>query len=269
MQPLSITSVRRVPRGKGIFVRGVASVGGPQRILDMAKYAGLEWVAVQSWWKDTAASGGYNPNWIYTPALAAALRAEGIDFWSWGWPYPWQTDAFAQAVGGAGAFGRGAILDIEGPEWEGGDAELTALVSMMRAELDGRGLGLTSYGWPPNFPEQPWSTAPLFDFGMNQAYLAHEVYGEDFQADSVASYEELGFRAVVPLLAAYDLTEEQMVQIHARTPKPAGAVGWWDFANADADPARWDAIRGVPASRVVRAPSRSSRPSKRARFSLH
>jgi len=244
--PTRVSAVRKAPAGKGIFVRGIASVGGVQRIVDVAVWAGLRWVAVQSWWKDQAASGSYNPNGIYMPQLAAALRERGIDFWVWGWGYPSQNAAFAQTVGGAARLGKGAILDLEGEEWNNQDAAVEDLVTRMRTELQGRGLGLTSYGRPSNFPQFPWSTATLFDFGMPQLYLGHQAYGIGYLAEGVADYTALGFEKVIPILGAYDLSAAEMTQLYGVTPRPAGAVAWWDFTNADNEPSRWYAIQGAP-----------------------
>jgi hypothetical protein len=246
--PGSFATVRRVPVGKGIFVRGVASAGGPDRIVAVSVWAGLRWVAVQSWWKDQTASGVYNGNAAYMAEIAGKLRRAGIQFWVWGWPYPEQASAFASEVGGHARLGSGAFLDLEGDEWqgEGSIAAAHSLVSKMRASLAGRGLGLTSYGRPSNFPAFPWTTAQLYDFGAPQLYLGHRTYGAGYQAAGVEDYEALGFRAVVPLLGAYDMDPGEMAAVYANTPRPAGAVGWWDMANADAEPSRWYAIQGAP-----------------------
>jgi hypothetical protein len=211
----------------------------------MAAWAGLKWVAVQGWWKDKSASGSYNPNGLLIPHLASALRQHGIDFWVWGWPYPDQAHAFSITVGGAARLGAGAILDLEGDEWDAQRDAGLALVSQLRSELGGRGLGLTSYGRPANFPTFPWSLAPAFDFGMPQLYSGHKAYGPGYQAQGVADYDELGFKKVVPLLAAYNIEPDEMAEVYSLTPQPAGAVGWWDFTNADANPARWQVIRNA------------------------
>ncbi|MCH7512238.1 MAG: hypothetical protein IIB19_07735, partial [Chloroflexi bacterium] len=118
-------------------------------------------------------------------------------------------------------------------------------------------------------PTRPWAElAAASDFGVPQVYKGSEVYGPTYEAQGVAQWQELGFKAIVPALAAYDFSPQLMSQVYRRTPQPQGAVIWWDAYNADNNPGAWQSIRMAGEMGLAAAPyghGRSLRGSRRRR----
>lgn len=246
---IAAAPVRRSPRGKGVFVRMIEGAGGVEHIVARARWAGLSWVCAQVYWKGTYSDPdhGTNLNAEHLHDLQAALKPHGIVLWLWGWPVPDRLDEFANVIesGTAGLPYAGLILDVEGNEWF--DQHIAALVLMdaMPDVIGGRPLGVTSYGYPPNFQTMPWGALNHADFGVPQVYHGHDVYGPDYQAAAMGEWDALGFDTLAPALAAYDLTAAEMTEIYARTPKPDDAVIWWDFYNLEQNPELWWAVKAA------------------------
>lgn len=239
------------PKGKGLFVRTIDGVGGVDRIVAMSKWAGVSWLCVQFIWQY---DNIYQADRIYNLERLSELRdkatANGIALWLWGYPNPMGVSRFADALATAQSLAQaeGIVLDPE-KSWYNQTGHATALVDASRAATGGKTVGVTSYGWPPYHPKFPWNQfASASDFGLPQVYKGFEL-GPDYQRLGVEAYQGLGFKAVVPALAAYDFGPDEMLAIYDRTPRPDGAVIWWDFYNLDQMPQRWSAI--VQAGRVT------------------
>jgi hypothetical protein len=240
-----------LPKGKGLFIRTIDGVGGVDRVVQWSKWAGVSWLAVQFIWQydnPYQADQIYNlDRWIEMRDKAAT---SGIQLWLWGYPNFMGVYRFANALDTAHAMAEpaGVILDPE-MSWYNQEGHAEALVDSSREVVGGKPVGVTSYGYPPYHPSFPWSVfASKSDFGLPQVYKGLEI-GPDYQRLGVEAYQELGFKAVIPALAAFDFGPAEMLAIYERTPRPAGAVIWWDMYNLDQMPQRWSAV--VQAGRVI------------------
>jgi hypothetical protein len=240
-----------LPKGKGLFVRTVDSVGGVDRVVQWTKWAGVSWLCVQFIWQY---DNIYEADRLYNLNRFAALRDKaaqaGIALWLWGYPNQMGVSRFGDALATAQSLAQaeGVILDPES-SWYNQTGHATALVQVSREAVAGKPVGVTSYGYPPYHPSFPWSQfAAAADFGVPQVYKGVEI-GPDYQKLGVEAYQALGFKAVIPALAAYDFGPAEMLAIYERTPRPDGAVIWWDMYHLDQMPQRWSAI--VQAGRVT------------------
>lgn len=228
-----------------MFVRALAlHTGTPAQMVASARAADLGWVAIQVIWQHHDHDNVLNLDVL--PTYAKALRDADVDVWIWGYP---ERDvarriAFANVVGEACAQSGaiGVLIDAEAPYRGATNTQAADLVGRVRGGAPGRLVGLTSYGNVPAFADMPWAGfAETCDLGIPQAYHGQDILGPHYQADAVGWYRDLGFPAIVPALAAWDLSVAQMLEIYARTPTPDRAVIWWDWHNANVHQT-WPAI---------------------------
>ena len=250
--------------GKGVFCTYVDSAPrgkGFARSKDIRKRcvpAGVEWVAALVLWQESGGGSRRPPG-----DLRRAVDTLGDDVVVVPWAYvvPGRAheamDALARACEVVGH--RAAILDAEA-EWYGrADAVAEYAVARGGYALEP---ALTSYGapwWHSTFPWHAWSRACRW--GMPQVYDGGErSHGLDYPARGVDAWAKLGWGdRLVPLSRGYAASKRPrerwdgaaVAELASRTPRPAGAIGWWSWASLQQSPERW---RGVAA---VEIPGRS------------
>lgn len=244
-----LRAAARVPTGKGMFVRHLAiDTGTPEQCAAQCRWANLHWLPIEAIWQDKDGWVKRHNEGLFQE-YGAALREAGVRPWIWGYPHPEKTgeftDVVAAAVEQSGA--SGVLLDPEGP-WLGATTQqAVALVQSMRAALPGTMLGVTSYPKPIWVPGLPWDGFLGCDFGLPQVYDSQGDQGPSWQAQGVENYQAAGFRAVVPALPSFGpvgTTPQDIVTVFDRTPRPDGAVIWWDWKNCNAKQ-NWAGIRAV------------------------
>jgi len=249
-----------LPLGKGMFQRTWSHMGSsPEEMTEHLREHGIKWVAIQrlwqyanpsddKWYNDNGYNGYSVQGWL------AGILAADAEPWAWGWPHPGRqadfVDAMMKVVDAWGV--KGIIADCEKPWYEEDTSnhahELIAGLKSLVVPC-----GVTSCGAPWNFPGLPWSEFVQADFGIPRIYDSNNTMPDDYPKRSVYEWQEMGFNAVVPALAAYNKTESQMRDLLERTPVPDGAITWWDWYNANQASYRWRVIKEYQLPENMRA----------------
>ena len=226
-----------LPRGKGMFVRGLDHTGEPSDMIKTMRTNGLQWVCVQRIWQQEDGASDLR-NGERMVEYASAVHAAGFGYWLWGYPVPGKQDEFAQVILSSADLcaAEGIIIDPEKP-YKDTEGEGTKLMhALMPGCIDQQILlGFTSYGacwFHLNFPWREFSTA---HFALPQNYDSGNNLGPDYPTKSHAAYAAYGFSVIIPASGAYSKTTAQMTALLENTPTPEGAIIWWDWYNADKD----------------------------------
>lgn len=243
---------RRLPRGKGAFVRGLTAEGTAAQLVVKARELGLTWLALagESWSGQVAT---HYPQLL--PMYVDALEKAGIAVYLWGWPL--SADTAAQLGAEARRVrARGVIFNLEKQVYPGQSADVlrhlqsSALRSAevkrwvgAAAKASGGPVGVISYPDPTIHPAFPWEGVRGAAFGMP------EVYGDNLSTElivrGVRRWNELtGY--VVPIWGgSSEHTPDEMRAIVARTPRPEKAGGWWTLDYVLASAGRSAAVRDM------------------------
>ena len=238
------------PRGKGVFVRNLASSGDPERFAALVQSMGLSWVAVEILWQETGEPDRLHGSRLaeYAPALLAA----GVDIWVWLYPAP---DGVTRAIERVRAAYervpevRGVIIDPEKPFYSLHYAEPAARLMAGLAAL-GRPIGVTTYPVPAWHPVFPWAAFVKYaSFGVPQVYTDR---GGAYAARAISEYKALGFPVVIVALGASSThSGAEMTRLASYVPRPRRALVWWALDHLDGSGANADKRREAVAGVVV------------------
>lgn len=244
--------------GKGVFATYVDSAprgrayARSRDIRARCIPVGVEWVAALVLWQDADGTSRRPPG-----DLRRAVDTLGADVRVVPWAYvvPGRheeaLDALEAEAEDCGH--RTVILDAEA-EWYGQSASVAAYASGLRT----RGLEgvLTSYGAPwyhGTFPWRAWARACRW--GMPQVYDGGaRSLGLDYPTRGIDAWARLGWGdRLVPLSRGYAAKGRELArwdgaaiaELASRTPRPAGALGWWSWASLQQSPERWRGVASV------------------------
>jgi hypothetical protein len=236
--------------GMWIWQLGRSSAGDPAAIGAQARAAGIETVFVKS-------SDGTTPWAQFSPALVAALHAQGLRACAWQFVYG--ADPAGEAVQGAQAVAAGAdclVIDAES-RYEGRYAQAQQYVAALRAAIGpAYPLGLTTFPYVDYHPRLPYSVflAP----GAAQANLP-QVYWKDIggSVDAVSArtwaHNRIYGTPIAPLGQAYQAPAPGDLQRFRQVWASYGSAGlsWWSWQASG--PSTW-ATLAAPAPAPVALP---------------
>lgn len=233
------------PRGKGAFIRTLSLLGPPDRLVQLAQSMGLQWVTIEVIWQESATQSNIH-NLSTIRSYARALQDAGIKVWVWGFPHRDAIPGFVQTMVefAEAVDADGYVVDAESGMRKATHDQARQLVAGLRES--GRPVGVASYSAPWAHPVMPYAAfAQTADFGMPMVYDRHGVYQGRYAA-WVQGWEELGFRAVVPIFgASSDTNLDEMRYIFSSTPVPDDAAAWWDLLHLRDRPGAQAYLRGI------------------------
>jgi hypothetical protein len=241
--------------GKGIYIWQLPRIarGHVPTMVHRAVDAGLTHVLIK------VADGITRYNRSLLPSATEAFRAAGIQVWGWGWL--WLREPAEEATVAASVVNElkldGFVINAEHPvRGRPNESELYARV--LREELGGLPVGLSSYRYPHLHPTVPWEIfLSICDWNLPQVYWINEAPRECLRR-SLARHQTLpNARPVVPTGAAYGETYGNAyfrAETHeitafldaARELELPGANFWsWDWTEQYA-PDLWQSIADYP-----------------------
>lgn len=220
--------LRWVPKGKGVFFRGISSWGSPSEMADRIRREKIGWVIfIGEDWSPQVTS--YSPSKIGQYAKAA--RDAGADVWLWGFPAPEnqsQWPAHFKALAKE-TKAKGVVLNVEKPYYGHDHAsQISQLISNMQKA--GMRVLVSSYGSVKSHPNFPWAAIRGADGGMPMIYDLKNKLGTSYPPRSVAQWREM-FEVVIPvwgMAASSGQTLEEEKALANATPLPQRAVAAWD-----------------------------------------
>ena len=237
------------PVGNGYFIWLLkrAAGGDPEKMADMAKAAGLSWVAIK------VTDGPYvfnnsNQAALLGPAVSA-LRKRGISVWGWGYIYGYLPTAEANmAARQVKDYGLdGFIIDAEG-EMKNKPNQAREYMRVLRPQVKVP-LAICSFRFPYYHMEFPWDAFRSCDVNMPQVYWmqAHNA-GAQLQK-TVSDFKKLGYTMpMVPVGAAFSewgwTAQPAEVLEFRKTAAEMGMPGysWWEWYEAEVrHPELWQA----------------------------
>ncbi len=228
--PLVGPPVPGLPQGKGVFVRAISHGGPPELFAERMAYLGMEHVFVQSMFHERTVKR-VNDQSRYLE-LGERLRGVGCVPWVWGWPRPESIDQFIDvslaAMEKLGA--PGLLVNVENP-WIREPEAAARLMEKCRDALDGRPLGITTYGaGPGRISGFPWEAFASCDFTVPQWYDMHNSLDAGYPMRALERYRAQGYPNIIPAWSAMSQHPPRlMAQMASESPIPAGAVCWWDL----------------------------------------
>lgn len=223
-----------VPRGKGVFVRGLPGGKTPQSLASELSGAGCTFAELLRVWQNKQRNEGAAQA-LQLPRFAEALQARGIDVWLWGWPVPGQEQRFvdlmcdtAKAIGA-----KGVVADPELP-FKGKAAAAQILIRLLEERCDelGLGLGVSSYGQVIGHPTFPWRTFGGVGHGCPQVYLDAALHpGKTRRA--IDAWRAVGWERIVAATPLWGV-EPPLLRRLLDEAKAAGVDGYcgWSIENA-------------------------------------
>lgn len=223
---------KTIPRGKGVFIRKLTTIGTPDQLAELVAGMGLDYVIIHVIWQHSRTD--YNTfNLPDLPDYVRALRRRGIRIWLWGFPHSGAIDLFVDTMAGAGRLvnADGFIVDSEANVYRATPEQAKQLTAGLREASGGKPVGVASYMWPPYHPPVPYEAyAEHSNFGAPMVYDKDRKYSASDYANFVKAWQDLGFAGVLPIWGASAATSvSEMRDISAGTPVTDGAVAWWDL----------------------------------------
>ncbi len=216
-------------RGKGIFIWQIPRIegGNPQAVAQVAKSANLSHVLVKFCEGPYFYYGKAGLDHDVTPALVAALKAEGVPVWGWHYIYGDDPEGEAQA-----AIRRiqqlqpeGYVLDVEVEYYHKHEAA-QQFMGMLRQAFPDLPLALSSFRFPSYHPAVPWRVFLSYvDYNMPQVYwITRHNPGAQLRR-SVREFQAMEpYRPIIPTGSAY--------KYGSWVPSPAEIVEFMDTAKA-------------------------------------
>ncbi len=192
--------------GKGFYIWIISRCegGNPQAIAAKAKEAGLSHVLIK------VADGPYPYNVVnkvdLVPALAAELKAAGIQVWGWQYIYgSTPTNEAVTAIHRVQTLGLdGFVVNAEAEFKKAGRAETAkAYMKILRAGIPDKPVALSSYRYPSYHPEFPFRAfLDRCDLAMPQVYWMQSTNPAGQLARTLSEYKPFA-KPVIPTGACF------------------------------------------------------------------
>ncbi len=256
-----------LPTGNGYFIWLLerAAGGDPVSMAQIAKHAGLSWVAIKI--ADGPSSFNIKPSGDLVGPAVQAFRDQGIAVYGWSYVYGYNPvgEAKMAALRTKQFALDGYIIDAES-EYKVRPQAAEPLMQTLRKELPGFPLGICSFRFPTYHPEFPWKTFESCDFNMPQVYwmmarnAGQQLYRsyQEFQKLSPA-YAKMPFMPIGAAFSEWGWAAQSAEVADFRTEAKAlnvPAYGWWEWYDATVrHPDLWVASTNVigfpPSPKIV------------------
>ncbi len=247
--------------GKGYYIWIVRQCddGDPDRIASLAREAGLSHVMV----KVADGSFPYNVDletgFDYARPVIEKLRANNIEAWGWHYVYGDYPQQEAEiAISRAIELGLdGFVVNAEGEyKTHGKETAAARYMNMLRGNLGGMPLALSSYRYPAYHIDFPWQPfLDRVDINMPQVYWlkSHNNAGAQLQR-CLTQFQNLSpFRPIIPTGPTFKQdgwipTENEMIEfMQAALELGLSGVNFWNWDSCRKYmPNFWELIKSFP-----------------------
>jgi hypothetical protein len=246
-----------MPQGCGMYVMdlSVAHQGTPLQAAQRAKNAGLNFVALEACWQNSADE--HTPvNTLDLDDYGAAFAEAGIDVWVWGYPWgsPEQITRFVARMREAArsAKATGILLD---PELGFKDERAPFMRDLLEQTIDsldeGLGLGFSSYGLTSVHKDFPWQLAGGYGWGSPQLYTV----GLPIARSAIKQWREIGWFHLIASVPTFGPNSGPNLAAYASSiAEHTEGVCFWQWRGTDKE--EWRAIEAVAKRYQTVAPER-------------